>query len=281
MELLQFKYFCDAATTENFSETAKKFGVPPSAVSHSIRRLENEIGVKLFVRQKNTIYLNEKGKVFYAHISSALSEIKKAIKEAQKNTSFESIRICVNAHRALVTKALAKFQKLYPDIDMQIVNFRNPYEEEFDFIIASDEVNIKSLDKCRIISDELAVAINESNPIAQDKNFNVSMLCDEPFIILQKPSSMYNITHSVCRNFGFEPHISIQTDDPSYIPEFLRLGLGVCIVAMRSAQQWNYHESIVFKPIKDCTRNTYVYFSGKKLSPYKEKLLDMLISEFK
>ncbi len=281
MELLQFKYFCDAAVTENFSVTAKKYGVPPSAVSHSIRRLENEIGVKLFTRQKNTVYLNEKGKIFYTRISSALAEIKNATKEVQKNTSYESIRLCVNAHRALVTKALAKFQKLYPDIDMQIVNFRNPHEEEFDFIIASDEVNIESLDKYKIISDELAVAINESNPIANDKNFSVAMLRDEPFIILQKPSSMHDITHSVCKSFGFEPHISIQTDDPSYISEFLRLGLGVCIVAMRSAQQWNYHESVLLKKIDGCTRNTYVYFSGKKMSPYKEKLLDMLIAEFK
>ncbi|MBE6679319.1 MAG: LysR family transcriptional regulator [Ruminococcaceae bacterium] len=281
MELLQFKYFCDAAQTENFSKTAKKYGVPPSAVSHSIRRLEDEIGVKLFTRQNNVVYLNEKGRQFYTRISAALSEIRGAIDEVQKNTSFETIRICVNAHRALVTKILAKFQKLYPNIDMQIVNFHDPHEEEFDFVIASDEVKLDSFDRYKIISDELAVAINESNPIANRKDFDVSMLRDEPFIILQKPSSMNDIAHNVCRSFGFEPHISIQTDDPSYISEFLRLGLGVCIVAVRSAEQWNYPKSVLLKPIEGCTRNTYVYFSGKKLSAYKEKLLDMLIKEFK
>ena len=281
MELLQFKYFCEAARTENFSETAKTYGVPPSAVSHSIRRLEDEIGVKLFTRQKNVVYLNEKGKLFYNRISAALSEIGSAIKEVQENTSFESIRICVNAHRALVTKALAKFQKLYPSIDMQIVNFHDPRKEEFDFIIAGDELKLDALDRRRIVSDKLAVAINESNPIATREGFNVAMLCDEPFIILQKPSSMNDITRSVCKAFGFEPHISIQTDDPSYIREFLCLGLGVCIVAVRSAEQWNYPKSVLFKPIEGCTRNTYVHFSGKKLSTYKEKLLEMLVTEFK
>ena len=281
MDLLQFRYFCDAAITENFSETAKKFVVPPSAVSHSIRRLEREIGVKLFTRQKNSLRLNEKGKVFYNRISAVLEEISVAVNEVQKNATKESIRICVNAHRALVSKALAKFQKLYPNIDLRIVNFHDPNKEDFDFIIASDEINIKSFKKCKIISDELAVAINTSNPIANREDFNVSMLRDEPFIILQKPSSMHDITHLVCRRFGFEPHISIQTDDPSYISEFLRLGLGVCIVAIRSAQQWNYHKSVLLKPIQGCTRDTSVYYSGQNLSEHKEKLLNMLIEEFK
>ena len=48
MEILQLKYFCDSAVTGNFSATAKKFMVPPSAVSQSIKRLENELGTTLF-----------------------------------------------------------------------------------------------------------------------------------------------------------------------------------------------------------------------------------------
>ena len=43
MELLQLKYFRDAAETENFSATAKNFGVPASDISQSIKRLEKEL----------------------------------------------------------------------------------------------------------------------------------------------------------------------------------------------------------------------------------------------
>ncbi|MBR2431832.1 MAG: LysR family transcriptional regulator, partial [Clostridia bacterium] len=42
MELLQLKYFCDAAETQNFSKTAKKYLVPTSNISQSIKRLEKE-----------------------------------------------------------------------------------------------------------------------------------------------------------------------------------------------------------------------------------------------
>ena len=65
MELLQLKYFCDAAQTENFSKTAEKFMVPVSSVSQSIKRLETELGNPLFARTKNRIQLNSTGKEFF------------------------------------------------------------------------------------------------------------------------------------------------------------------------------------------------------------------------
>ncbi|MBQ4556233.1 MAG: LysR family transcriptional regulator [Clostridia bacterium] len=281
MELLQFKYFCDAANTENFSVTAKKFNVPPSAVSQSIRRLESEIGASLFTRQSNKVALNARGAKFYKRIYAVLREIDVAVSEAGSNTYSETINICVNAHRASVKRALAKFQKLYPGVDIHIQNFHDPSSESFDFIIASDEIRQKGFKKERIVSENIAVAINKSNPFALRDDFDVSMLKTEPFIILQRPSSMYDLTHKVCAKFGFKPHIAIQTDDPSYIPEFLQLGLGVCIVAERSAINWHYNESVLIKPIAGYTRDTYVYISKKNTPQCAEKLVNTLIEEFK
>ena len=55
MELLQLTYFCDAAATQNFSQTAKRFNVPPSNISQSIKRLEEELGVPLFTRSATLV----------------------------------------------------------------------------------------------------------------------------------------------------------------------------------------------------------------------------------
>ena len=40
MELLQLKYFCDAAECENFSRTAEKYRVPTSNISQTVKRLD-------------------------------------------------------------------------------------------------------------------------------------------------------------------------------------------------------------------------------------------------
>ena len=55
MDLLQLKYFCDSAESQNFSQTARKYQVPPSGVSQSVKRLENELGTPLFERKNNKV----------------------------------------------------------------------------------------------------------------------------------------------------------------------------------------------------------------------------------
>ena len=49
-----------------------KFNVPPSDISQSVRRLETELGVKLFTRSANRISVNEKGREAYGYFSRAL-----------------------------------------------------------------------------------------------------------------------------------------------------------------------------------------------------------------
>ena len=78
MEILQLKYFCDAAQTENFSVTAAKHHVPTSCVSQSVRRLEKELGCELFFRSANRISLNENGKRFYGGVQRALNALEEA-----------------------------------------------------------------------------------------------------------------------------------------------------------------------------------------------------------
>ena len=51
MELLQLRYFKDAAELENFSMVAKKNMVPQPSISKTIGKLEDELGVLLFDRQ--------------------------------------------------------------------------------------------------------------------------------------------------------------------------------------------------------------------------------------
>ena len=64
MEFLQLRYFYETAQNENLAKTAEKFMVPASSVSASIKRLENELGAKLFERSANRILFNENGNLF-------------------------------------------------------------------------------------------------------------------------------------------------------------------------------------------------------------------------
>ena len=132
MELLQLKYFCDAAVSENFSMTAKKFNVPPSNISQSIKRLENEIAAPLFNRRANKIVLNETGKVFYKKISRALALLSDAVTEAKDEAESGRIKICINSNRRVVMEAAEKYRREYPNIEIITSHFTDPMQDDFD-----------------------------------------------------------------------------------------------------------------------------------------------------
>ena len=126
MELLQLTYFCELARSEALAKTAEKFFISPSSLSHTIKRLENELGLSLFDRVGRNIRLNENGREFYAHIKKALDTIENGVRSTQaKNMNRLTISVGMNTP-TLWDQRLAAFRAQYPDI---ILNLFIVYDE--------------------------------------------------------------------------------------------------------------------------------------------------------
>ena len=94
MELLQLKYFKDAAELENFSKAAKKNMVPQPSISYAIKKLEDELGVLLFDRNGRKIFLNENGEYVYQKVSSILNTVDECTAYFA-NTNVEDIKLYI------------------------------------------------------------------------------------------------------------------------------------------------------------------------------------------
>ena len=125
MELLQLKYFRDAAITENFSQVAQKYYVPQSSISHTISRLEDELGLKLFTRSGRKVRLNEAGKAFYEEIDAALAKIEKGIRRVN-NMKHNTVRLSMLQGTVAMIPLISDFQKKNPDIE---ITFANPSDK--------------------------------------------------------------------------------------------------------------------------------------------------------
>lgn len=141
MEMLQLRYFYESAISESFSKTAKKYMVPVSSVSASIKRLEKEVGVELFNRNGNRIELNENGKRLLATVSNTLTQLEVTVDAiSRQTTEGETITILARCGRESLAYWTTMFYRMYPS-----VSFKMTFEDipenygKYDIIVSSTE----------------------------------------------------------------------------------------------------------------------------------------------
>ncbi len=270
MELLQLEYFCKVAKSGSISAVAKEFFVPASSVSQSIKRLEKELNVKLFIRRPNAVSLSEKGAVFLEYAEKSLNSLASGIAAVCDDINSGEISICINTNRRIVMDTVEKFKKQFPDVSVKTRFICNDDFEDFNLVIDKEGLCLNGYTSEKLISEKLAVAMSRDFPLANKASFSISHLANTPFIVMNEKTSLFESTVSVCKKFGFTPKVAIQSDDPFYIRKCVELGLGVAIVPLFS-WEGQFNDSVILKPIKNCTRTTFVYINNKKFLSLKTK----------
>jgi DNA-binding transcriptional LysR family regulator len=109
----------------NFSRAAVDLGLTPSALSHSLRALENRLGVRLFNRTTRSVALTEAGERLYARLKPAFRDIDDALEDLNHFRDKPSGNLRITAGRQaceLVLLPIAgAFLQAYPDISLEVV----------------------------------------------------------------------------------------------------------------------------------------------------------------
>ena len=124
VQLGSIELFCLAAETGSFTAAANLAGVTPAAVSRSVARLEERLGVRLFVRTTRQMRLTDSGRLYYQQCRQALTQLVDAEREVTGQQSQPSglLRISVPtpyAHYRLLPK-LPAFRRLFPDVQVDV-----------------------------------------------------------------------------------------------------------------------------------------------------------------
>lgn len=116
------KAFECAARHMSFTKAAEELNVTQTAISHQIRRLEEELGVSLFLRLKDGLALTEDGQAYWPGIRSAFQELRystQALLESRHN-SVLTINTLVSVASKWLLPRLPSFQQAFPAIDVRI-----------------------------------------------------------------------------------------------------------------------------------------------------------------
>ncbi|MDJ0916642.1 MAG: LysR substrate-binding domain-containing protein [Woeseiaceae bacterium] len=122
ISLRGIRTFCMAARYESFRDAAERMFVTASAVSHQIKNLEDELGLRLFERNARNLKLTDTGKALFDEVSPLIDELDETVARYQKSRPRSRLNISVQpffASERFVPK-LPEFTKANPDIDIKI-----------------------------------------------------------------------------------------------------------------------------------------------------------------
>ena len=126
--------FALVAELKSFRAAADRLGVTRSAVSQTIRRLEEMLGLALVQRTTRSVSLTEAGERLYASIAPAIAEMSAALVETGELRDRPSglLRLAVSsiAESFLSGPLLASFTAAFPDVHLDVV----VTDEEFDIV---------------------------------------------------------------------------------------------------------------------------------------------------
>ena len=116
--------FLTIAEERSFTKTSKRLRVSPSAVSHSMRKLEEEIGVRLLSRTTRSVALTEAGEHLRARLRPAFTEIQEALGQVSRlrNKPAGRVRLLVPrlAASTVLAPKLGQFARDYPEIVLDV-----------------------------------------------------------------------------------------------------------------------------------------------------------------
>jgi len=125
MQLRDIEYVLSIAEAGSFSKAAKLLYISQPALSKSILRLEDELGVKLFIRHNNKTSLTRAGELFVEDAQKVLmlsAQIKKKMEDIQQNHDGR-ITFGISQYNGQIyfSKILLEFKRLYSNIKINVV----------------------------------------------------------------------------------------------------------------------------------------------------------------
>ncbi|MFM1652867.1 LysR family transcriptional regulator [Brevibacillus sp. B_LB10_24] len=237
MELLQLHYFRTVARLEHMTKAAQELRIAQPALSKTISRLEEDLGVPLFDRQGRQIRLNTFGKAFLKKTDLALKLLDEGRREVADLAGLErgSVYLATSTLDRL-SEPLGAFLSLHPDVNFRIT--QASMEEmtqlledgEVDFCFTAIPIHVSGISELPVLHEDVYLAVPPGHRLAERSSVSLREVADEPFINYKEGYPFRKMNDEFCREAGIAPNVVCEVDEPSAIGSLVRAGLGVAFV---------------------------------------------------
>jgi DNA-binding transcriptional LysR family regulator len=239
MELKNLRAFVEVIRQNGFTAAGKTLCATQSTVSKAVRQIEDEIGAPLLDRQALKPRLTAVGEAVYARALRMLAERDDLLAEIAELRGLKRgvLRLGLPpvGSGILFAPLFTKFRKLYPGVDIRLVEHGSARLEE---ILRLGEIDFAAsllpVDADfawhEIRRDPLMTLVAADSPLALKASVRIDDLRDIPLILFESGFAQNRVIINACHRAGFEPVVAARSSQIDFIVELAAAGLGAAFL---------------------------------------------------
>lgn len=240
MEWQHLEYFQTLSRVNNVTKAADELALTQSALSRSIAKLEQELGVPLFDRHIRGVTLNRYGEFFLEYVNRALRDIHFARQQLQEMVDplrgQATLGFIHTLGASYVPGLIGKLREQYPGIQLQFVQDTTKKIMEWlasgdiDVGLCSPNESADHVSTLPVIEEELFLAVSRTHRLAGREQAELIEVAEDPFIMYRKESGLREIIGKLCAEAGFAPKVAFEGVGDETIAGFVGASLGVALI---------------------------------------------------
>jgi LysR family transcriptional regulator, low CO2-responsive transcriptional regulator len=292
----QLYAFYILAQTGSFTHAAKKLFLSQSAVSHSMRSLEQDVGCRLLDRMHKKVVLTQAGEQLLHHTEKIVHEMSAARTSLEELGKWGKGRLRLGATsmacQYILPAVLRQFKDSFPDCQITI----DPADTEkvlellsehrIDIAVALQPEHEASIEFIPLFTDELVFLVAPTHAWAISGHVDRSQIPKQSYVLYKKSSYTFRLIEDYFKDEEMVLNTTIELGSIEPIKELVKLGLGVGILAPWVANNDLAEGSLVALPLgrRKLKRHWGIlHWKGRRLSLAEERFISLcqnLAAEF-
>ena len=234
-----YRVFLEVAKQGNISAAAQNLFISQSAVSQSVKQLEEQLQVRLFSRSTRGVSLTSEGKLLLEYVSHALGLLQSGEEKIAASRQLLTGALIIGASdtvtKTYLLSRLEAFHKDYPDIRIRILNgttsmvldYLHAGQVDIAFASEAPDETVYSVRHC---VDTHTIFVAAPDYLEFDKVYTMEEIAALPLILLERKASSRVYLERYFQERGIQIHPEIELGSHNLLISLARIGLGVACV---------------------------------------------------
>ncbi|GHV19311.1 LysR family transcriptional regulator [Clostridia bacterium] len=268
LDLNLYKVFCAVAECKSISNAAEKLFVTQQAVSHNIKKLEEELGAKLFIRIPRGVEITPEAEKLYNTIKSSINGIAVGLDSFNEDKTLNSgeIRIGVNSiiYETCLCNYIENFHKGYPNIKykifsnsaIELLNMLKNHDIDMVVSTASSENIENAFSRKSIDKLDFAFVGNEKyKTLAKEEDISLKELAKHPLLLFNKRSEIRAYLNKCFENSDIvlKPVMEFTHYEP--LITSIKKGMGIGYVIENAVREEIASKNLFKIPVKEVSHS--------------------------